>query len=222
MFDFRSTAGKIEGWLTEAEGVSLYEAARRVPQGLAIVEVGSWKGRSAVCLASGARDGAGMKVVAVDPHTGSSEHRRMFGEVDTFGEFRAHVARAGLSAFVEPIRQTSAEAARGFPERVGFVFIDGAHEREFVQLDLDSWFPKVADGGMLAFHDSWHFPGPNRTTARFLATSSRVRRPRLVDTITYMEKVDRNTIFERVRNIAFLFYRTLVGWKGFLKLKYGT
>jgi len=35
-----------------------------------------------------------------------------------------------------------------------FVFIDGGHSMKQVLQDLDSWYPKVRQGGMIAGHDS--------------------------------------------------------------------
>jgi len=89
-----------------------------------------------------------------------------------------------------------------------------------VKLDFNLWFPKVMNGGFLAFHDSWHFIGPNLATAIPLLTSSKIKNPRLVDTITYFEKVKKNSLIDRLKNIGFVIYRTLFGIRGFLKLKY--
>lgn len=220
MFDFNKATENVEGWLTEAEGLSLYNTARTIKTGNAIVEVGSWKGKSTICLGNGSRDGNRVKIFAIDPHIGSSEHQKMFGEVDTFEEFKQNIIKAGIAEFVEPIRDTSENAAKSFDQRIEFVFIDSAHEYKFVKLDFKLWFPKVMNGGVVAFHDSWYFIGPNLATAIPLLISSKIKNPRLVDTITYFEKVKRNTLFDRFRNIGFFIYRTLFGVGGSLRLKY--
>jgi predicted O-methyltransferase YrrM len=41
----------IDGWLTPKEGQLLYDLARRAPGRGAIVEIGSWKGKSTIWLA---------------------------------------------------------------------------------------------------------------------------------------------------------------------------
>ena len=220
MFDFSATTKNVGGWLTEAEGLSLYNTAKKIKTGNIIIEVGSWKGKSAICLGNGSRDGNKVKFFAIDPHIGSSEHQKMFGKVDTFEEFKQNMDRAGIAEFVEPIRDTSENAAKNFNQRIEFAFIDGAHEYKFVKLDFKLWFPKVINGGILAFHDSWHSIGPNLATAIPLMTSSKIKNPRLVDTITYFEKVERNSLFDCFINFGFVIYRTLFGIGGFLKLKH--
>lgn len=220
MFDFNKTTENIDGWLTRAEGLSLYNTAKEIKAGNVIVEVGSWKGRSTICLGNGSKEGNGVKIFAIDPHIGSSEHQKRFGKIDTFEKFKQNMNGAGIAEFVEPIRATSENAAKNFNQRIEFVFIDGAHEYKFVKLDFNLWFPKVINGGILAFHDSWHFIGPNLTTAISLLTSSKIKNPCLVDTITYFEKVEKNSLFDRLKNIGFFIYRTLFGISGLLKLKY--
>ena len=220
MFDFNKATKNVGGWLTEAEGLFLYDTARKIKTGNAIVEVGSWKGKSTICLGNGSRDGNKIKIFAVDPHIGSSEHHKMLGKVDTFKEFKQNINRAGIAEFVEPIRDTSKNATKNFNQRIEFAFIDGAHEYSFVRLDFKLWFPKVMNDGVLAFHDSWHFIGPNLATAIPILTSSKIKNPRLVDTITYFEKVERNSLFDRLKNISFVIYRALFGIRGFFRLKY--
>lgn len=220
MFNFTKEVSHIEGWLTEAEGYFLYDIAKRIYPGNTIVEIGSWKGKSTICLGNGSRDGGKAIIYAIDPHQGSSEHQKTFGEVDTFPEFTQNINKASLDEFIRPIRQTSEEAANSFSEPIEFVFIDGAHEYQLVNLDFKMWFPKVVVGGKVAFHDSWHFMGPNLVSAFQLLKSTEITSPRLIDTITCFEKVDKNSIANRIYNVLFILYRTLVGFIGFLKLKY--
>jgi predicted O-methyltransferase YrrM len=68
----RQRAGDVEGWLSDRQGRALFDAAAKATGGGAIVEIGSWKGRSTTWLASGARL-AGQRVYAIDPHRGSRE-----------------------------------------------------------------------------------------------------------------------------------------------------
>jgi len=110
--------------------------------------------------------------------------------------------------------------SKNFHEPVGLLFIDGAHEYKFVNLDYKLWFSKVVDQGIIAFHDTWHFPGPHLVTARILLFSSKIKNPKLIDTITSFTKVKKNSFFDRIYNIAFFFYRLAFGFHGFLKLKH--
>lgn len=204
---------KIGGWLTRKEGILLYSLAKRVKKENVIVEIGSWKGKSTICLGGGTKSGNQVIVYAIDPHTGSFEHR-MFREVDTFEEFRENVKNAGVDQYIKPIRKTSEDASRFFQKPVEFIFIDGAHGFKSVRLDFQLWFPKVINKGIVAFHDSWGFLTVNIATAIILLTSSKIKNPKLVDTITYFEKVERNSLIDRIRNIYFLIFRTFFGIKG--------
>lgn len=51
-------------------------------------------------------------------------------------------------------RKTSAEAVNSFEDNaLDFVYVDGCHQPEFVQQDLDLWWPKIHEGGFLFGHD---------------------------------------------------------------------
>lgn len=216
MFNFKKETENVGGWLSEAEGLFLYNTAKEIKTGNVIVEIGSWKGKSTICLGSGSKGGNNALIFAIDPHTGSSTYQKKFGKIDTFEEFEQNISRAGISELVKPIKNTSENASKDFNHKIEFIFIDGAHEYSLVKLDFKLWFPKVINGGILAFHDSCQFLGPILTTAIPLLISSKVRNPRLIDSITYFEKVRRNSLFNRVQNITFLIYRTLFGVSGLL------
>ena len=55
---------------------------------------------------------------------------------------------------VEILRLTSEEAAPKIPdESLDFVYIDANHAYEFVKRDIELWWPKVKQHGILAGHD---------------------------------------------------------------------
>ena len=218
-FDFAGVAGHVPGWLTCREGVFLFDAARRTGARAAIVEIGSFKGRSTLCLASGSREGDGAWVFAIDPHCGNPEHQRQFGPLDTLPEFTRNLEVVGLTDVVAILRDTSARVAARFRRPVGLLFVDGDHRYSAVREDLRRWLPLVTDGGLVAVHDSWQIWGPHAVTARHLIASPHVRRPRLIDTITCFEKTERASGFDRLQNLAFVIWRIVWGFKGFVSLK---
>jgi MMP 1-O-methyltransferase len=220
MLDFKALNDQVGGWLTESESKFLYQTACNIQKKNVIVEIGSWKGKSTICLGQGTKDGKKAFVFAVDPHTGSIEHRKMFGKLDTFQIFTQNIHKTKVDKFIIPIRKTSEKAIRNINYPVEFIFIDGSHEYKYVKLDYKLWFPKVINGGILAFHDSWHYFGPNMVTAIPLLFSSRIRNPGLVDTITYFEKVERNSFLDRCHNLSFLIFRSFFGFLGFYRIKY--
>ncbi|MBI2664402.1 class I SAM-dependent methyltransferase [Candidatus Woesearchaeota archaeon] len=215
--ELQKTAASIDGWLSPAEGRFLYNSARKCPQSAAIVEIGSWKGKSTVWLASGSKDGNHAAVYAIDPHTGSSEHKKMFGKVWTFEEFKQNVKAAKVDGLVKPIVKTSEAAARNWDKKIGFLWIDGAHEYEMVLLDYKLWEPHLIDGGVIAFHDSQK-GGPKKVVNRHLYFGSRFRNIGFVEGITYATKTSHLSIFDKFRNLYVLLLTSIYSFAGQLSL----
>jgi len=153
----------VDGWLTPDEGRKLYHLAQGCRGDGVIVEIGSWKGKSTIWLAHGTKAGKHIKIYAIDPHTGSPQTAIAYAPHYTYPEFMANIKSAGVSDIVTPLIMTSEEAAENFQESVALVFIDGDHDYEMVKLDFELWFPKLAIGGIMVFHDvhdGW--PGPRQ------------------------------------------------------------
>jgi MMP 1-O-methyltransferase len=220
MLDFKQHVAQIGGWLTEKEGRFLYESAKKALPGHNIIEIGSWKGRSTICFGLGAKEGSSAKIYAIDPHTGSPEHIKRFGYVNTYDEFTENIKNAGIDQYIIPVRKTSEEASKEIDSEIDFVLVDGAHEYDFVKKDYELWFPKLRSAGTMAFHDCWHAPGVHFLTAKLLITSSQIRNPRLLDTLTIVEKTDKNSTPDKIQNILFVLYRLLFGWIGSIKMEY--
>jgi MMP 1-O-methyltransferase len=141
-----------EAWALSCAARDCRAAAPRV------VEIGSYKGRSTIAAALALRDrGAGL-VVSIDPHapTGKASYVVEHGTADTFDEYLANVRRAGIEAFVRPIRATSADARAQYDGTpIDLLFIDGSHDLDDVLLDIDTWLPLAADAAILAFNDPY-------------------------------------------------------------------
>lgn len=168
----RAHAVAARGFMPEDEGDALYEAAvaasLAVP-GAALLEVGSYCGRSTVWLGGAARE-AKTILFAVDHHFGSEENQPGWewhdktlvddrtGRMDTLPMFRATILDAGLSDVVITVVGDSPTIARHWTTPLAFLFIDGGHGVEPATLDYELWTPHVAVGGTLAIHDV--FPNP--------------------------------------------------------------
>jgi predicted O-methyltransferase YrrM len=202
-------ASEIPGFLLNSEGRFLYDLARRCPEGTVIVEIGSWKGRSTVWLGYGSLAGNRVKVYAIDPHTGSPEHRKIYGKVWTFDKFRRNIRRAGLEDYVVPILKTSAEAAVLFKKKVGLVFVDGDHSYEMVKKDYQLWFPKLIEGGVIVFHDTSLWPGVEKVVKELVFRSSHICNVGFVDSIVYGQKIEQNRVLDRMRNRYLLFLHNI-------------
>ncbi len=159
----------IEGWLSEGQGRALYDAAAATTGQGAIVEIGSWKGRSTAWLAAGAAR-AGQRVYAIDPHKGSFEDPKAY----TLPQFLENMRRAGVSDAVEPLVMTSSEAAAILAGPIELLFIDGSHDYPAVKRDADLWFPKLVAGGTVMMHDvaTSSYSGPRRVFRRMVCWNS--------------------------------------------------
>jgi predicted O-methyltransferase YrrM len=206
MEQVRESAKSVEGWLFPGEGEALYSLARQCRGKGVIVEIGSWQGKSTIWLAGGSMAGAKVPVYAIDPHTGSNEHRSESQTVWTLDRFRKNVDRAGLSELVRPIVKFSNDALNDVPEPIELLFIDGAHEYAFVKADFENWFPRLVEGGVIAFHDTLGWPGPRRVARDKVFYSRRFRQVRFVNSLAYGVKCEENLRQDRVRSRLLWWY----------------
>ncbi|HHY84016.1 MAG TPA: class I SAM-dependent methyltransferase [Verrucomicrobia bacterium] len=190
----------VDGWLHPEEARLLFRLAKRCKGRGGIVEIGSWKGKSTICLGHGSLAGRRTRVHAIDPHTGSPEHSELFGSVWTFDEFCRNIDEAGVRDVVVPHVDGSTNVAERFNEPVELIFIDGLHEYEGVKADFDAWFPKVIPNGTMAFHDSTCWPGVLKVVSECVFKSPRFRKVRFTRSIVYGEKVARATAMEQLAN----------------------
>jgi predicted O-methyltransferase YrrM len=198
----------VPGWLTDEEGEALYELARRCEGRGVIVEIGSWKGKSTICLGLGSQAGNAVRIYAIDPH---AEYR--------FGDFKHNIERAGIADLVTPIPALSQAAADGFTEPIELLFVDGSHEEALVDEDFGKWIPKVLDGGWVAFHDTTWTAGPRRVVGRRVYRSRGFTDVRfVVGSMTVARKVAMNTLGDRVRARYVLGVKTAF-WLGSSALK---
>jgi len=138
-----------------------------------ILEIGSFKGKSTVGLASVAlRYGLGP-VVTVDPHSGPSVTDPDVGASgSSWEDFRASLRTAGVERAVEAHRLFSRELARGWNRPIRFLWIDGDHTYRGTKEDVDLFRPHLVAGAIVALHDVLHtFEGPVRVFAEELLDS---------------------------------------------------
>jgi predicted O-methyltransferase YrrM len=198
----------VPGWLTDEEGEALYELARACSGRGVILEIGSWKGKSTICLGLGSRAGASVPVYAVDPH---ADYR--------FGDFKTNVERAGITDLVRPIASLSQPAADHFEAPIELLFVDGSHEYDLVLEDFEKWVPKVVDGGWVAFHDTTWTAGPRKVVGDAIYRSKRFKDVRfVVGSTTVARKVRGNSLADRARNRYVLGVKTAF-WLGSSVLK---
>lgn len=153
----------LPGWLSQDEGLLLYQLTKKVQNRGRIVEIGSFMGKSTAFIASACKEMGGQAMFAVDPHLGiTHEGKKEFKQ--TFSDFKKNIEKLGLSDFVSPIRKTSQEAARTWQGKISLLNVDGLHEYKYVKQDLQLWLPKVVDGGYVVCHDAFS-PEPDVSQA---------------------------------------------------------
>jgi hypothetical protein len=143
----------------------------------AIVEIGSFKGKSTVMLATVAKHYGLGPVVAIDPHNFNSvelhEHRTS-PDSSSYEEFLRNLEKAGVSDYVEPHRAYSGDMATAWNRPIRFLWIDGDHSYKGAKTDFDGYSPYVTPHGVVAFHDALHeFAGPLRVFVEDVLSSDR-------------------------------------------------
>ena len=150
---------KIDGWLTEPEGLLLHDLARNADGPIA--EIGSWQGRSTACLALGSMRGRGNNVFAIDPFTGPKQALVRATTLGNVGAedvevspqlLRKNLDAAGVNGLVAIVPLASQDALPRVPP-LSLLFIDGDHHYESVCRDIDNYMPKLKTGGIAVFHD---------------------------------------------------------------------
>lgn len=130
----------VAGWLTEEEGQALANlAASR-----SVLEIGSFKGRSTICMAQTARH-----MHSVDWHKGGPE----MGCQDSEAHLRTNLARHRVTERVTVVVARIEDAANELPGGFDLAFIDGDHESASVRRDTEIAEQLLKPWGVLAWHD---------------------------------------------------------------------
>src|SRR5262245_28575307 len=142
-------AFEIEGLTKVSELELLHRLARSMPEDARVVEVGSWKGRSAVAIRLGLPDTASLW--CVDTFLGDADTRATgLAHVSVRDEFDRNTQGLDITA----VEATSTEGARRFDDgSLDWVFIDADHGYGAVRADIAAWAPKLRPGGLLSGHD---------------------------------------------------------------------
>jgi len=164
----------VEGWLSDAQARRLWEAAARLPAGGRVVEIGSFRGRSAIVLARAAVDS--VEVVAIDPHGGGDRGPQEIvadatrGQED-FDAFHANLRRAGVAERVRHIRLPSIEALGEVTGELDLLYVDGAHRYTPARADIELWGVRVSPAGTMLIHDAFNAIGVTLAQLRLLVFS---------------------------------------------------
>jgi len=162
--------------MTDAQARRLWDRAAAVAPGGAILEIGSFRGRSAIVLARAAPEGA--RVTAVDPHAGGDrgpqeiEPDRALGDSD-YAAFHTNLARAGVAETVRHVRLPSAAALDEVDGELDLLYVDGAHRYGPARDDIARWGERVRPGGRMLIHDAFSSIGVTLAICRVLLAPGR-------------------------------------------------
>jgi len=132
-------------------------AVKRFPSDSHFVEIGTWKGKSSCfmaveiinsgktinfdCVDSWSHPEISLNSLEISTDTGSA-----------YDVFLNNISP--VRNLINVIKENSWEAANKYnDECLDFVFLDARHDYLSVRRDLQSWFPKVKKGGIMAGHD---------------------------------------------------------------------
>ncbi|MCU1501944.1 MAG: hypothetical protein JWM12_1298 [Ilumatobacteraceae bacterium] len=168
----------VEGWMSPDQAAALHGAAAATRAGQQIVEIGSFRGRSTIVLASAAPDG--VAVVAIDPHAGNDRGPQQLDGYaaeadDDHAAFVANLAAAGVGARVRHLRETSDAALGAVDGEIAVLYIDGAHRYGAARADIRDWGRRVSPTGTMLIHDAFSSVGVTAAIGRELVAGRRFR-----------------------------------------------
>lgn len=159
----------LEGLIHHDTAMILAGLAGDVQPPAVIVEVGSFKGRSACYLAEGAKVGGGAEVYCVDPWDlpGNIHGKHGFTDPAVRATFDRQTRAMGHANRIHALQAFSTVAAESWPRNIpiGLLFLDGSHEYADVRADFEAWSPYVPAGGVVVFDD---YESRNKGVTRFV------------------------------------------------------
>lgn len=167
----------IEGWNSDHD---LFAKVIEKVKPKTIIEVGSWKGRSALHMANLTEE-LKTKIYCCDTWLGSVSFKEedrddpdlipcSYGMVNIYLQFLHNIAQSGKGDRIYPIPQTSTNAAKllHFLRVTGdLIYIDADHSYPGVYADLEHYAELLSPGGIMFGDDYNDFPGVKAAVDRF-------------------------------------------------------
>lgn len=138
-------SGDMDGWFDFRD---VYDyVAKTLPHSGTFVEVGSWKGKSAVYLRDRMDDlEKSTEIKCVDTFQGDDDT----GRVSVLDQFKDNRGKRKITAVVN---ESVKESKHYENATIDGVFIDASHDYENAKADITAWLPKVKPGGFFGGHD---------------------------------------------------------------------
>jgi len=193
-FDFMAIQLDDQGWGSKSSAFG--ELVDRVRPRL-IIEVGTWKGGSAIEMAGHLERLllADAAILCIDTWLGAlemwgdQEDANRYGSLNLkhgypqlYYQFLANVCHHGMQARIIPLPLPSITAAQWLSlrgVRADLIYVDGSHEEEDVYADLADYWDLLASGGII-FGDDYCWTGVKMAVDRF-TSQNRLKLEHLAD-----------------------------------------
>lgn len=157
-----------QGWLEESNKEILQGFFKRFSI-KTVIELGSWKGRSALFFASLLPEDG--KVYCVDTWQGyTATYKDKSFENYTedkpllFQQFLSNVVTKKQTDKIIPVRMTTKQAAVHLDIKADLIYIDASHDEKSVMEDIMNYAPKLSENGVLCGDDYRRFQGVTDAT----------------------------------------------------------
>jgi predicted O-methyltransferase YrrM len=139
----------------ESDFADFYKAqVTRVDKGH-FVEVGACFGRSSASMARAVRESKKpIRFDVVDTFCGPVAGLLQEAGGSYLPGFAQNMLEVKLLDYMNVLKMHSVDAARMYDDwSLDFVFLDGDHTEHGVATDIEEWWPKIKEGGVLGGHD---------------------------------------------------------------------
>lgn len=152
----------VEGWFSEQDAMFVSSICNQIKNGI-VVEIGIFAGRSTAVMAPICINN-NNKYYAIDNFIGGSDQNTeasiIHRQRDMKSIFIQNMEKLNLIKNINLIIGDSSSSSVNFEnDTIDFCFIDADHTPEAVQKDIDSWWPKIKNNGIIGGHD---YPSPLR------------------------------------------------------------
>lgn len=159
----------LQGWASKSPA---FESVLKQYEPKLIIEVGTWKGGSAVHMAEVAKNlygNSNFEIVCIDTFLGSVEHwdRTSFimnfkhGRPTLYDVFLSNVVRTSNDDVITPFPVDSHngwQTLLNFNVEADLIYIDGGHDYDAVKRDIEGYKKILKPGGVLLLDDGFHQP----------------------------------------------------------------
>ena len=164
----RQITSNVEDCISDAEGKLLYNLAKDVPAGEAIVVIGKGKGKSTMWLAQGSAAGNMSKVYSIRSRSERTDDIEA-DEENTNAGFIVNLEKARVQTIVNYSYMDSEDASRRWKEKVGLLYINTSHEYEDMKEVFLNWERHLSPNARVVVYGSDQ-PGPARVIKEYLGS----------------------------------------------------